>query len=1377
MKKQLWIFLAITAMTALLFTATVSAAERTVYVSDGGKGDGTAQSAPLGSLKDAFTALDKDGGEIVIVGTATLPKNPIGTSQNAFVEPEHAGKITLRGADKNAVLLFSGTYQYHLSGETEIRDLTLSSGAYTSGIDIAARGYHLTMGEGLIMHSTRNVSGENGTKIYLYGGCRSGVPRSGYESRDNHLTVKSGTYWFVGGFNRNINVTSTGKATIEIGGDVYTRFFVAGSTGTSSFVSPSGADIFVIGDITISQQLSLGNQNSVVESFDTNLIIQDGDITFTGSVTDYTVRQKLTTLDIYVNEASASAAKTYAKLFAGYGDSEGTLSDYCTAELGGHTYENGVCTVCHMTKTAAECTAHVFKTSTEGTIVSHTCENCGFTAKTTTATSAQNGVYTYKNGNVRVQILAERIVRIEEAANGKFVDQHTLIVPDRSVFGGTAVVRDEDKDTVILSTKDFVVNIPKNAAGASDVKVFDKAGNQIYSFFDSAKNGFYASLPAPAETPDAFVLCDNGILPPDEGLTYTGSTDAESGWRQSDGTDLYVLLPLGDAEKLRSDFVALTGRTTLSNIKTLGSWWSKWTKYSAEERLAIANRYRKENIPLDMMVIDTEWKATSTNGNDGDGTGYDVNKELYPDMEKFLAAAEAAGLLILFNDHTHQTTLTITTPAELKWQCAGILSLMKMGLDGWWYDRNWTYSLKSPYGDVLYSTIGQVLYYDTLQKYHEDTAEGETKRVLLLSNVDWIKHGHITGDPSVIGHRYGIQWTGDIYGDPLQLRREIENMVLGGVNGASPYMSSDLGGFWHNDTVSENSFIRWVQYGAFSPIFRIHSTLSAKNEQLPWSYGTDAQETITNYLNMRYNLMPYYYSLARENYDTGMPLARRLDFCYPQYAEAQDNTQYLLGKDLLVAPFWSTHGDGRDAVPTEWLTAMGGEHGLDVHYYNFEKGSAQSTYYTGTPAYSGTVPNIDFYWYTGAPNANVNKDYFSARFSGKITPAYDCYIGTLADDGARIYIDGRLWSNGYSSSQLNPSFNTREPLKAGQTYDIVVEYYELSGKAILYLMCEPVAVKDHSVRTVFIPDGTWINLFTSEKISGPETVTVTADIETMPIFVREGAVLPATRVISPMEGADWQELSLNIYGLGEGSFTLYEDDGESEAYMDGDYRKSEVTVHPVSGNTWQIDFGAAVGKFTTEYTARKVTIRIHSDKAITSATIGGKAVNITKIEKDASALPFAETGASAVGAVYEITVEIPLRDGASILVTADTATEIKMTVGSTVGYVNGTAKTLDAAPLIRNSRTMLPVRFVAENLGATILWDGATSTATLTTDTVEIKITIGAAAATVNGQSVKLDSPAFIESGRTYLSVRFVAEALGAAVAWDGATSTATITK
>lgn len=846
-------------------------------------------------------------------------------------------------------------------------------------------------------------------------------------------------------------------------------------------------------------------------------------------------------------------------------------------------------------------------------------------------------IYTHTNGKLRVQILSDGIVRIEEAAGGIFTDAPTLLVPDRDAFYGTAVTPVTDGDTKVLATDFFTVHIHGDTADAVEIYV---KNTRVYGA-DTVKHGFYASLPAPAETPDAFAILDNGILPADGGLTYVGNDAENSGWSRMEKTDIYVLLPLGDAAKLRADFVALTGRTTLSNIKTLGSWWSKWSKYSDEDRYKIIARYREAGIPFDIMVVDTEWKNTSQNGNDGDGTGYVVNTDLFPDMEGFLTKAEEKGLLILFNDHTHKTDLPITDPEELKWQSRGIRSLMDIGLDGWWYDRNWTYSVKTPYKDVRFSTLGQVLYYDTMRAFHGDNADGAQKRVLMLSNVDWIKHGYITNDPSLIGHRYGVQWTGDIYGHPLQLRREIENMVLGGVKGASPYMSSDLGGFWHNDCITENHYLRWVQYGTFSPTFRIHSTLSSVNDHFPWSYGDRAEKIAKDFLCMRYHLLPYYYAAARENYETGMPLMRRLDFYYPQYTEAQDNTQYLLGKDILVAPFWGTTGDGRDVVPAAWLTTADGKPGIRAQYWNFTEGTPREKMFEGTPATDVTEPNVEHYFYVGSPNQVIDKDLFAARYTGKITPAYDCYLGLIADDGARIYINGELWAEDFAPSEARGAFNTGTPLRADETYDIVMEYYELRGKAVAYLVSEPVLPEGVSSRTVFIPDGTWIDVFTGEKFVGPKTVTVTGGTDVSPIFVREGAALPTAPVISPMTGADWQELSVNLYGLGEGSFTLYEDDGESENYLDGDWRKTEVCVKEVDTDVWRVDIGSAEGDFATAYDTRIVKLRIHSDRAVKGAA---------KIAKDATVLPFANEGASRIADVYEITAAVDLASGASVTV-------------------------------------------------------------------------------------------------------------------------------
>ncbi len=129
------------------------------------------------------------------------------------------------------------------------------------------------------------------------------------------------------------------------------------------------------------------------------------------------------------------------------------------------------------------------------------------------------------------------------------------------------------------------------------------------------------------------------------------------------------------------------------------------------------------------------------------------------------------------------------------------------------------------------------------------------------------------------------------------------------------------------------------------------------------------------------------------------------------------------------------------------------------------------------------------------------------------------------------------------------------------------------------------------------------------------------------------------------------------------------------------------------------------------------------------------------------------------------------------------ATEVKMTINSLVAYINGEERTLDAAPIIRNSRTMLPVRFLANSLGISddcIKWDDATKTATLQSEETTIVITIGAPAMTVNEKKVALDSPALIENSRTYLPLRAIANALGVSdnnISWDDTTKTATLIK
>ena len=128
----------------------------------------------------------------------------------------------------------------------------------------------------------------------------------------------------------------------------------------------------------------------------------------------------------------------------------------------------------------------------------------------------------------------------------------------------------------------------------------------------------------------------------------------------------------------------------------------------------------------------------------------------------------------------------------------------------------------------------------------------------------------------------------------------------------------------------------------------------------------------------------------------------------------------------------------------------------------------------------------------------------------------------------------------------------------------------------------------------------------------------------------------------------------------------------------------------------------------------------------------------------------------------------------------ESSNTIVLTIDEHDALVYGTTKTNDVAPKVVNDRTMLPARFVAENLGATVEWDGEKQLVTITgknekQEDVIILITIGSDYAKVNGEDVKLDSPAFVENDRTYTPIRFISENLGATVEWNETEQTVTI--
>ncbi len=523
----------------------------------------------------------------------------------------------------------------------------------------------------------------------------------------------------------------------------------------------------------------------------------------------------------------------------------------------------------------------------------------------------------------------------------------------------------------------------------------------------------------------------------------------------------------------------------------------------------------------------------------------------------------------------------------------------------------------------------------------------------MLSNVYWITNATISSPPHVSSHRYSLQWTGDIQSNSQALYRELENAVYAGAAAAMPYVISDIGG--HFGDPDPDLYVRWVQYGALSSIMRFHA---CGPDRSPWIKGKTAQDIARVYIRMRYRLMPLYYSLARDNYDTGMPIMKRLDFVYPQYEEARRNDQYLLGDNILVAPI--TVNPDYQPLPAEWLTALDGSQGFTAEYY-------RNTNLSGKPYLTRVDPTIDFDWGGGSPANGIPSDNYSVRWTATFTNKAELPVrlATLSDDGIRVSVDGKWIINNWADSDSVLTENTAFQIEPGQTCEIVVEYYESAWQAKAHLYYAPVLSSDgKEFREVFIPDGTWMDVWSGETFTGPQTVTVGHTVYTSPVFVRTGSFTVLADDADTLSTSDWGKLALDVYpDAKEADFTyeLYEDDGTTEDYMNGNFRRTPIRMVQ-DGQKLAFRISPAKGDYATDFTTRTYTLRIHEAEGFTVDTVevNGEAVEFTRLQQaeayTADGLPFAFDTAACDSDVVLITFTAPIGETTVVTVNhADTS--------------------------------------------------------------------------------------------------------------------------
>ncbi len=293
-------------------------------------------------------------------------------------------------------------------------------------------------------------------------------------------------------------------------------------------------------------------------------------------------------------------------------------------------------------------------------------------------------------GDVRVQLLSDSLVRLELRGAKGFEDCETFHVVNRDWSGVKFSVR-TNAGVVEIRTGNLAVKIPSAAKSLKGASITTKDGAELYRYDGKLENSKW--LPSPSDKLQAWWFADSPrMIPPPQGLTPPAAPATNGGWDLSnDAADVYVFLPHGDYRQLRKDFLKLTGPTEMPPLFLLGAFDSRWFDYSEATALQQIDDYRSRKIPLDVLVVDTGWRANAS-------TGYSPNTNLFPNMNRFIAEAHAKNVKVLFNDHPEplNTNAPALDAAELNYRFNGLAGLLHEGLDVWWYDRNWWVALVSP---------------------------------------------------------------------------------------------------------------------------------------------------------------------------------------------------------------------------------------------------------------------------------------------------------------------------------------------------------------------------------------------------------------------------------------------------------------------------------------------------------------------------------------------------------------------------------------------------------------------------------------------------------------------------------------------------------
>ena len=319
--------------------------------------------------------------------------------------------------------------------------------------------------------------------------------------------------------------------------------------------------------------------------------------------------------------------------------------------------------------------------------------------------------------------------------------------------------------------------------------------------------------------------------------------------------------------------------------------------------------FKEHEVPLSVCIVDMDWHLTETGNTSTGWTGYTWNRELFPNPEGFIEELHKLGLKTALNLHPAEGI----HPHEERYPAfAEFLGVDPDSNDPIHFDIA-DPKFAQGYFDILHHPLEE----QGVDFWWIDWQQGELSSLPGLDPLGWLNHLHFydlgrdgVKRPFIFSrwgglgnHRYPIGFSGDtvIGWEALDFQPGFTSTAA---NVGYGWWSHDIGG--HMGGIEDDElYARWVQYGVFSPIFRLHCTNNPFHERRPWGRGPAAEEAASRAMRLRHALIPYIYTMSWRNYQTGLPLITPLYYTDPNedtFTFTAYNT-YWFGSELLAAPF------------------------------------------------------------------------------------------------------------------------------------------------------------------------------------------------------------------------------------------------------------------------------------------------------------------------------------------------------------------------------------------------------------------------------------------------------------------------------------------